>query len=169
MIDILQLCNDQLRGLHLDMLLIAIYLVAIFMRKSKELYICALASIASQAFSLSPLYRFTLEYEPSAVFLVYSAIYFTVIRYLSTYKVMLACFIMAAFELIVYKAYRDEIGIVWIESFLYENYELLVTLCHLAIINSVLNWRKIINSVRDYCLPLFRFVGRYSCALPYGC
>ena len=154
-------------SISFDLFLVAIYLVAILLCKHKDLPLITLASIASQAYCLSPLYGFTLDTHPSAVFLVYSAIYFTVIRYLSTYKVMLACFIMAVFELIVYKAYKDEIGIVFVESFLYENYELLVTLCHLAIINSALNWRKIINSVRDYCLPLFRFVGRYSCALPY--
>ena len=167
MIDILQLCNDQLRGLHLDMFLIAIYLVAIFICKAKDLYVCTLASIVSQAFSLSPLYRATLEYEPSAVFLIYSFIYFTVIRYLSTYKVMLACFIMAVFELIVYKAYRDEIGVVFVEGFLYDNYELLVTLCHLVIINSVIDWRKVVISVRDYCLPLLRTIRNVSLSLPY--
>ena len=167
MIDLLQLCNDQLRSLHLDMFLVAIYLVAIFMCKRNDLYICTMTSAITQAYCLSPLYRLTLNYNPSVVFLVYSGIYFTAIRFLTDYKIMKWCFIMAVFEIIVYKAYRDEIGIVFIEAFLYENYELLVTLLHMAIINSAINWRKAIGSVRDYCLPLLRTIRNVSLSLPY--
>jgi len=162
----LSLSHDQLRGLDLGLIITALYLSLALLIQSKSIAICALAFIASEVYCLSPAYSATLKYDPSAVFLIYSFIYFTVIRYLSTYKVMLACFIMAVFELIVYKAYRDEIGIVFIEGFLYDNYELLVTLCHLVIINSVIDWRKAVVSVRDHCLPLLRAIRNVGLSLP---
>ena len=133
----------------------------------KELYVCLLASVASQVTGFTPLARFIMSDSAGNLFLVYSGIYFTAIRFLTDYKIMKWCFIMAVFELIVYKAYRDEIGIVFIEAFLYENYELLVTLLHMAIINSAINWRKVIGSVRDYCLPLLRTIRNVSLSLPY--
>ena len=126
-----------------------------------------LTCIAAQAYCLSPLYNITLDHYPALVFIIYSAIYFTAIRYVTTYKVMTACFIMALFEIVAYGAYRDALGYIWLESFVYGNYELLVTFMHLVVINSTINWRSALVSVRDYCLRVLRPIWRYCYALPY--
>ena len=187
----LWLYEDQIRSLASNSFCLAIYLVAIFVFKVKNLYAPVVMVIICQSFTLSPLYSYmandhtylcemvngsdqyceTKQAEvdyASMSFIVLSFIYFTgVTKMAYNYKIMKWCFIMAVFELIVYKAYRDEIGIVFIEAFLYENYELLVTLLHMAIINSAINWRKVIGSVRDYCLPLLRTIRNVSLSLPY--
>lgn len=155
-------------NVSLDLFLVAIYLVALPLTKSKDLITTLLFCIIAQAYCLSPLYNLTLETYPALVFIIYSAIYFTAIRYLSTYKVMVSCFIMALFEIVAYGAYKDAIGLIAVESFVYDNYELLVTFLHLVIINSTINWREVVNRIGHYGLPVLRYIGRYSCSLPYG-
>lgn len=154
-------------NVSLDLFLVAIYLVAMPITKNKDLPKVMLTCIAAQTYCLSPLYNITLDNYPALVFIIYSAIYFTAIRYVSTYKVMITCFIMALFEIVAYGAYRDALGYIWLESFVYGNYELLVTFLHLVIINSTVNWRDTVASVRDYYIRVLRPIWRYCYALPY--
>lgn len=164
--DIVEFTKSQ--NVSLSIVLVAMYLVTLPLTKSKDLITTMLFCIIAQAYCLSPLYNLTLQSYPAMVFIIYSAIYFTAIRYLSTYKVMVTCFIMALFEIIAYGAYKDAIGLIWLESFVYDNYELLVTFVHLVIINSTIDWREVIDRLSHYCLPVLRYIGRYSCSLPYG-
>ena len=154
------------QNIPFDLLLVAMYLIAILVCKSKEMYICTLACIASQAYCLSPLYNLTIGNNPSLVFLIYASIYFTVIRLLGTYKVIAMCFIMALFEGIMYKAYLNELGHHGIENWLYNNYESIVALLHAGIIFQVVEWSRLINNCKRYTDKLLRFIGCYSYALP---
>lgn len=144
----------------------AIYLVASYYIRSHEVYKCMMAMIACQVYCLSPLYNLTLEVNPSLVFLIYASIYFTAVRFLTSRKVMIACFIMALFEGLMYKAYLNELGNHGIENWLYDNYESLVTLVHLIVIGSNIHWARVISGCRDYINSLLRFVRCYSYALP---
>lgn len=151
---------SQNGSIGLDMSLVAIYLVAIPVLKSREIYVCLLACIACQIYGLSPVYNLTLETNPSLVFLIYASIYFTSIRFLTTYKVIAACFIMALFEGLMYKAYLNELGHKGIEEGLYSYYEYFVTLLHLNILISMVRWdyvRRFYRSFRDNLLRPFLY------------
>ena len=146
--DILRFTESQ--NVSLDLFLVAIYLVATPF-SSKEIHRLTLTCIAAQAYCLSPIYNYTLDYNAPLVFLIYASIYFTAIRYLHSYKVIAACFIMALFEGLMYKAYLNELGHNGTEEWLYNNYESLVTLLHLVIVSAVVHWGR----VRSFC----RYIG----------
>lgn len=154
-------------NIGLDLTLVAIYFVAIAISKSKEIAVCLLASLASNIYCLSPFYTYTVETSPQLAFLVYASIYFTAMNFLSSYKVLSACFIMAVFEIIMYKAYLNELGHKGIENGLYDNYEYIVTLLHLNILLSMVRWdivRSTYRSIRDNLLRPFL---HERCLLPY--
>jgi len=128
----------------------AAYLVAFLFSKSKDM-VCVLgANVAAQCYVISPLYNYTLEVNPSLVFLIYASIYFTAIRFITTYKVIAACFIMALFEGLMYKAYLNELGNKGIEDGMYDNYEYIVTLLHLAILLSLVRWDVVRSANRFF-------------------
>ncbi len=136
------------QNISLSMAFVAIYLVASYYIKRHEVYKCMMAMIACQVYSLSPLYNLTLEINPSLVFLIYASIYFTAIRWLTSYKVMIACFIMALFEGVMYKAYLNELGHHGLENWLYINYESIVTLLHVGIIFQMVQWSRLRSGFR---------------------
>ena len=138
------------QNVSLSMIFMAAYLVAFLFSTSKDMVYAFGASVACQCYGLSPLYNYTIELNPALVFLVYASIYFTAIRFLSTYKVIAACFIMALFEGLMYKAYLNEIGNRWIEDGLYNNYEYIATLLHLAILFSMVRWDVIRSAYRVF-------------------
>lgn len=142
---IVQLSESQ--SVSMGVILVAIYLVATPI-STKEIHKLTLTCIIAQAYCLSPLYNATLEYNSSLVFLVYASIYFTAIRYLQTYKVIAACFIMALFEGLMYKAYLNELGHKGFEEWLYFNYESIVTLLHVVAIGSVVSGSKLRSITR---------------------
>lgn len=147
-------------NIGLDLTLVAIYFVAMSISRSKEITVCLLASLASNIYCISPLYKATIEINPSLVFLIYASIYFTSIRFLTSYKVIAACFIMALFEGLMYKAYLNELGHKGIEEGLYSYYEYFVTLLHLNILISMVRWdyvRRFYRSFRDNLLRPFLY------------
>lgn len=129
-------------NVSLDIALAAVYALAAFLCH-KDVYKCLLASVASQIYCLSPLYAYTIELSPSLVFIVYASIYFTVIRFLNNYKTIVACFIMALFEIVMHKAYLNELSHKGLENWLYDNYENLVALLHVYIVFSLVQWGKL--------------------------
>ena len=152
----------------LGAVLMAAYLIAIGTSKTKDSSLAAMAFIASNLYCISPLYKYTIDINPSLVFLIYASIYFTAIRFITTYKVIAACFIMALFEGLMYKAYLNELGNKGIEDGLYDNYEYIVTLLHLTILFSMVRWDVIRSSyriLRDNLL--FPFLHQ-RLLLPYG-
>jgi len=138
------------QNVSLSMIFMAAYLAAFLFSSGKDIVYAFGASIACQCYGLSPLYNYTLEVNPSLVFLIYASIYFTAIRFLSTYKVIAACFIMALFEGLMYKAYLNELGNKGIEDGLYYNYEYIVTLLHLAILFSLVRWNVVRSANRFF-------------------
>lgn len=143
---------------NLAALLAIVYSVAFIAKKDADVTVCSLAFIASNIYCISPLYKYMVESNPSINFLIYASIYFTAIRFLSSYKVIAACFIMALFEGIMYKAYLNELGHKGIENGLYDNYEGIVTLLHVAIIFQMVQWAKLrygIRFLRDSVLRPF--------------
>lgn len=149
------------QNISLSMVFMAAYLAAFLLAKNhKELFVVMGASVASQCFGISPLFNLTLEINPSLVFLIYASIYFTAIRFLTSYKVIAACFIMALFEGLMYKAYLNELGHKGIEEGLYSYYEYFVTLLHLNILISMVRWdyvRRFYRSFRDNLLRPFLY------------
>lgn len=144
----------------LGVIIAAAYVLAAFTFKGRELSIASLAFLASNIYCISPLYKATIEINPSLVFLIYASIYFTAIRFLTTYKVIAACFIMALFEGLMYKAYLNELGHKGIEEGLYSYYEYFVTLLHLNILISMVRWdyvRRFYRSFRDNLLRPFLY------------
>lgn len=129
-------------NVSLDIALAAVYALAAFLCH-KDVYKCLLASVVSQIYCLSPLYAYTIELNPSLVFIVYASIYLTVIRFLSNYKTILACFIMALFEIVMHKAYLNELSHKGLEEWLYSNYEYIVTLLHVHIVFSLVQWGQL--------------------------
>lgn len=152
--NILEFSESQ--NVSFDIVLVAIYLIAIPITSGKDVPRLILTCIVAQAYCLSPLYNATLEYNPSLVFLVYASIYFTIIRYLTSYKVMIACFIMALFEVLMYKAYLNELGHKGIENGLYEHYETIVTLLHLVVISTMVSAGRIRSYYRFFSNNLLR-------------
>jgi hypothetical protein len=160
---------NQVNSIVPNLLFAAMYLAAYFtFSKTKDTSRLFAASLACQIYGLSPLYNLTLSYDPPLVFLVYASIYITVIRYLSNYKTMIACFIMASFECVMYKAYLNELGSRSLASWMYVNYESIVAFLHLVIIFSVVKW----SIFRSYCRNVFDllsgFVVRYRNFLHFG-
>lgn len=155
------------QNISLSMIFIAAYLAAMIFIRNKEVSFCMISCLASQIYCLSPAYNATLIYQPSLVFLVYASIYFTVIKYLHTYKVMVTCFIMAFFELIMYKAFLNEIGHREVEEFLYINYESIVTLLHVVIILSLVSWGRVRSAYRIISNSLLRPFLHSRLLLPY--
>lgn len=159
---------SQSGSIGLDMSLIAIYMVAMPLSRSGDLYKCLLACILCQVYGLSPLYNYTLEVNPSLVFLIYASIYFTAIRFITTYKVIAACFIMALFEGLMYKAYLNELGNKGIEDGLYDNYEYIVTLLHIVILFSMVRWDVVRSSYRRFRDNILLPILHQRLLLPYG-
>jgi len=160
--------QEQLGVIPFNSALIVAYLIFAPVFRCRDIYVCMLASIASQAYGISPLYNYTLEVNPSLVFLIYASIYFTAIRFITTYKVIAACFIMALFEGLMYKAYLNELGNKGIEDGLYDNYEYIVTLLHLTILFSMVRWDVIRSSYRRFRDNLLLPFLHQRLLLPYG-
>ena len=158
---------SQIDSLFSNSSCVAIYLVASYYIKSHEVYKCMMAMIACQVYSLSPLYNITLETNPSIVFLIYASIYFTVIRFLISYRVIAGCFIMALFEGLMYKAYLNELGNHGLENWLYSNYESIVTLLHVGIIFQMVQWSRLRSSIRFLRDSLFSPFMHNRLLLPY--
>jgi hypothetical protein len=162
--NLLEFSSQQ--NVSLSVVFVAMYLAAIVVCKSREMYICTLTCIATQAYGLSPLYNLTIDSNPSLVFLAYASIYFTAIRLLGTYRVIAMCFIMALFEGVMYKAYLNELGNHGIENWLYDNYESIVALLHAGIIIQMVEWARLLNGCKRYADNLLRLIRCYSYALP---
>lgn len=177
----------QSQNVSLSAFFMVIYMVAIYIKKpnkpcvarariserltrylkTNEVVTVSLVCFAIQIYCMSPLYNITIAHSGKIVFLVYASIYFTAMNFLSSYKVLSACFIMAVFEVIMYKAYLNELGNKGIENGLYDNYEYIVTLLHLNILLSMVRWdivRSTYRSIRDNLLRPFLYE---RCLLPY--
>ncbi len=156
------------QNVSLSMIFMAAYLVAFLFSKSKDMVCVFGANVAAQCYVISPLYSYTLEVNPSLVFLIYASIYFTAIRFITTYKVIAACFIMALFEGLMYKAYLNELGNKGIEDGLYDNYEYIVTLLHIVILFSMVRWDVVRSSYRRFRDNILFPILHQRLLLPYG-
>jgi len=146
-------------------LLAAVYLIAAYFCV-QDVWKCLLASLACQLYYLSPLYTYTVDHAPAFAFIVYASIYFTVIKSLNTYKVMVACFTMGIFEILMAGAYNDWFSPQGLNDWLYQNYEVIVSLLHAYIVYTLVQWRLVrrflgffrdgvVRSLSGNCLPLY--------------
>ena len=152
----LWLSEGQVGIIPLATLFVAMYAVAYLASPGKSLKICLAACIASQLFSLSPLYNYLQDnYPNSVIFFIYFAIYATASIYfivlilvnpqenLGNYKPAVTCFIMSLFEIISYETFYSEFNFKGFESVLYDYYEIIVTLLHVVVIGSVVRWSEL--------------------------
>jgi len=148
-----------------DISLAAVYLMAAYFC-IQDVWKCLLASLSCQLYCLSPLYTYTVDHAPAFAFIVYASIYFTVIKSLKTYKVMVACFTMGTFEILMAGAYNDWFSPQGLNDWLYQNYEVIVSLLHVYIVFTMVQWRLVrrffglfrdgvVRSLSGNCLPLY--------------
>lgn len=160
--------DSQTGSLSLDGFLVFIYLVVALLISSTDTAKCLLASVSCQIYGLSPLYNHIDNNYPDATFLIYSFVYFLAIYSLKSYKVMIACFIMAIFQIIMHKAMLNEIGSYTASLWLYNNYEILVTLLHGYIVFSVVRGNKLRSSVWNCIDNILRRSHSLGSGLYYG-
>jgi len=153
------------QNVSLSVVFAATYLAAAYFCH-KDVYHCMLACLSCQIYSLTPLYGYTVDHAPAFAFIVYAAIYFTLIKSLKTYKVMVSCFTMGIFEILMAGAYNDWFSPQGLNDWLYQNYEVIVSLLHAYIVFTLVQWRLVrrflglfrdgvVRSLSGNCLPLY--------------
>lgn len=143
----------------------AAYIMAAYFCRD-DVWKCLLAFILTEIYCVSPMYAYTVDHAPAFAFIVYASIYFTVIKSLNTYKVMVACFTMGIFEISMAGAYNDWFSPQGLNDWLYQNYEVIVSLLHVYIVFTLVQWRLVrrflglfrdgvVRSLSGNCLPLY--------------
>lgn len=170
--------ESQEQGLLANAAFLAMYFVANLADPSRSLKVCWLACLSSIVFSLSPLYNYLLaEHNNSIIFFIYFAVYaIASIHFLisilidhknnmANYKPMITCFIMAAFELISYEIFYNDLKYNGTEDILYDYYEVIITLLHVVVISSVVRWDECRRFAGRFCNLLSGFFLDCSMAL----
>lgn len=131
----------------------AVYIIAAILIKTKDALTALIACILCQVFCSSIVYSMVSGYD---LHLSYSIVYFVAASTIKSQKAKIACFIMAAFNVLMAK---DAYDFPTTQTWLYLNYEFITALLHALVISACIEWREVWLRAND-CFNNLRHGGR---------
>lgn len=115
----------------------AVYIIAAILIKTKDALTALIACILCQVFCSSIVYSMVSGYD---LHLSYSIVYFVAASTIKSQKAKIACFIMAAFNVLMAK---DAYDFPTTQTWLYINYEFITALLHALVISACVEWHGV--------------------------